>query len=587
MVLSRFRFSLPPATPLTILSFLLALAASGQESQKIFGRITDGFDSLQGVKVTIQEGGDETYSDQEGRYELYAKPRDLLVFSRVGMDTIRIVVEDVTGRLNIEMNRVVEELDEVVVTEQKMSKQKRLSMDYYSKPTIINTSFGYLDSEASAYHIKMIQGSDLSQAAPDILSAIASRVAGVRIASYVDPVSRLTQKGLFLRGTSSINLNKPAIFEIDMVLYTDPPTWLDISNVQRVGIIPGLQAAWRYGNLASGGVIIINTLNMFHGLKEENSTAIYDQARLRDNYASDQYLTESDIQKNASSYLTALYESASVQGAIGVIKAFENAYFRDPYFFLEGYKYLYDVNAAKQADSLLQAHAEVFEANPVSLKALAYSYEEQGRLQKAHQIYKQVYALRPAYAQSFIDLANSFYALNEVDKSYGILMRYANLITESLIEVDTTELANLFENEIRALNAARSAEPNEEASTRLVFQWNDGEAEFDLQFINPEKQYYTWKHSLEANPDRIYREKIHGFTTQEYLLDYSLPGIWEVRCTYSGNKKVGPSYLKAYIYRNFGTPAQTREIRVFRLDLIGPARQLFTFEVPRGPRVLR
>ena len=578
-------FSRLPRKALTfsLLAILLSVSIQAQQARKVFGRITDGFDPLQGVHVFIQNEGDKTYSDQEGHYEILARPVEVLVFARVGMDTVRIVIEDVTDLLNIEMSRMVEELEEVVVTDKKISKQKRLSMAYYSKPTIINTSFGYIDSEASAYHIKTIQGSDLNLAAPDILSAIANRTAGIRLATYTDPITRQAQKGLFMRGNSSINLNNPAIYEIDMVLYTDPPTWLDINQVIRVGILPGLQAGWRYGNIARGGVIVINTKNFSHGMREENSTQLYDQARLRDNYASDQYLTESDIRRDASKFLVELQASDSLPALLESISSHEIAYSTNPYLVLEGYKILCENGGIEAADSLIQAHWGLFEANPVHLKALAYSYEAQARYQKAHEIYKQVYKLRPAYAQSYIDMANSYYGLKEMDQSYGFLMRYANLIGENKLSIDTVDLASLFENEIKAVNAKRSAFQNEDVSTRLVFEWNDGEAEFDLQFINPDNQYYTWKHSLEADADRIYREKVFGFTAQEYLLDYSLPGNWEVRCTYKGNKKMTPTYLKAYIYHHFGTPAQTRETRVFRLDLIGPARRLFMFNVPGGP----
>ncbi len=48
---------------------------------------------------------------------------------------------------------------------------------------------------------------------------------------------------------------------------------------------------------------------------------------------------------------------------------------------------------------------------------------------------------------------------------------------------------------------------NDFKGTRVVFEWNDGEAEFELQFVNPGKQYHIWKHSLADNPELIAREK--------------------------------------------------------------------------------
>ena len=114
--------------------------------------------------------------------------------------------------------------------------------------------------------------------------------------------------------------------------------------------------------------------------------------------------------------------------------------------------------------------------------------------------------------------------------------------------------------------------------TRLVFEWNDSEAEFDLQFVNPENQYYTWKHSLAANAETIYSEKDYGYNTTEYLLDYSLPGTWTVNVSYSGNKSLTPTYLKATIYYNYGTNAQSKEVKVFKLSLKNVNQELFKIQ---------
>ena len=47
--------------------------------------------------------------------------------------------------------------------------------------------------------------------------------------------------------------------------------------------------------------------------------------------------------------------------------------------------------------------------------------------------------------------------------------------------------------------------------TRLVFEWNNSEAEFEIQFVNPENQYYKWKYSLADNEEEIYNAKEYGY----------------------------------------------------------------------------
>ena len=111
--------------------------------------------------------------------------------------------------------------------------------------------------------------------------------------------------------------------------------------------------------------------------------------------------------------------------------------------------------------------------------------------------------------------------------------------------------------------------------TRLVFEWNDSEAEFKLQFVNPEGRYYISEHSRLANMDRIKEEKIAGFSCEEYLMYGFLRGEWQVNVTYLGNKSLTPTYMKASIYNNYGSAYQRKETKVFKLSLKNVNRQMF------------
>lgn len=71
------------------------------------------------------------------------------------------------------------------------------------------------------------------------------------------------------------------------------------------------------------------------------------------------------------------------------------------------------------------------------------------------------------------------------------------------------------------------------------------------------------------------REKEIGFNTQEFLIDGSLPGTWQVNVRYHGNKSLTPTYLKVRIYDNYGTRSQRKEVRVFKLTLKDVNQQLF------------
>ncbi|SFR49832.1 hypothetical protein SAMN04490243_2307 [Robiginitalea myxolifaciens] len=576
---------------LSVLILFFGALAMAQDGQRVHGTITDGFDVIAGIKVEIEGQASGlaiiesdspsavTYSDSEGIYEIYANPRDILLFTGTAVDSLRIVVEDVTSRLNVEMKRTINELDEVVVTEKKLSRQEQLAMEYFTKPTIINTTFGYLDSERSAYHFYTIDEDKINDGAVDIISVIVGRVPGARLLTTPDGERRLILRG----GFASVNATSSPIYEIDGMIFEETPFWLSLPLIKRIGIIPGLQAQWRYGQIASGGVVIINAVNGAHGLREEGTGENYDQARLRSNFATDDFLDEEDVLNNAPSYWVELAQSSELPQALEVIEKYRAGYSRDAAFFLQAYEMLYDRWGEEPADALIQENEAIFADHPVNLKSLAYLYEDQGRKSMARELYKKIFLLRPDYAQSYMDLAGGYYGMNQFEKSASLLMRYIDFTNRLDSETDpegaeSSEFELLMRNELVSASANMPGKgpkvESEIGGTRLVFAWTDAEAEFDLQFINPGNQYHKWIHSQESDADRIYQEKLLGYSSQEFFLDGSLPGQWEVRCTYKGNKKRSPSYLKMTVYRNFGMPNQTREVQTFRLQLKGVSVRL-------------
>ncbi|WP_293295331.1 carboxypeptidase-like regulatory domain-containing protein [Allomuricauda sp.] len=560
---------------ISLLTLLVVVPIFAQK--QILGRITDGKIPLSNVHVTNLSSEFTTKSNKEGFYKISAIPKEKLQFTYLGMDTITIIIEDVTHNLNIVMHHRVEALDEVVVTK-KLSKQKSLAMNYFTDSTIINTSFGYISPNTVPYNLKIIDGSELTTGT-DVLWAIASRRAGIWMGTYGSP-STGVNRSLFMRGRSSINNQKPVLFEIDKNIFTTPPVWLDVSMIQRVGIIPGLQAVWRYGEIASGGVVIINTINGVHGLREDNSLQRYDQAKLRDNYVTEKVFLDTEIKNDLPAYLNEMNTAKSLNRALEVYEAYENHYSRIPYFYLDAFTYFYDKFESDRADEILIKNLDSFEKNPVWLKALAFTYESQSRLGKAHEVYKKIYALRPDYAQSFIDLANSYENLEKTQQALSIYARHAYLQDKGLISSDSLELSDIMEREISSLLRPDNHSSSDAGFTgRLVFEWNDSEAEFDLQFVNPNNQYFNWKHTLTEMPERIRSEKELGYSMADFLLDDEFPGTWKINATYHGNKQLTPTYLKVTMYQNYGSKLQTKEVKVFRLGVKGVNRQLFTFPV--------
>ena len=280
--------------------------------------------------------------------------------------------------------------------------------------------------------------------------------------------------------------------------------------------------------------------------------------------------------------------SDTFEEAKTVYESYAEKYAASPYFVLDAYQYFYDTwKNETYADQIIEDAYTTIGLNPVHLKSLAYIYESQERYDKANDAFREVFILRPNYAQSYMDLANSNRDIDKPKKSAILYARYFYLLDQGFMSADTTMFSKMLNRDFNNLLALEKTDVVKSKTkkikvddedfdgTRIVFDWSDSEAEFELQFVNPENQFYTWTHSLEASPNTISREKDYGYSTREYLIDASLPGTWKVNLKYLGNKSLTPAYLRATIYHNYGTKSQSKETKVFKLDIKDVNRQLF------------
>ena len=562
-----------------VLFALVMVGVKAQETKKVFGRVSDGTNLMEDVSVSILNKDRSTTTDTEGNYEILAEIGDKIQFSYTGMRTVTIRVEDVTRVLNPTMIPDITELDEVEVAASKRRSQKEMEEDYVINKNIIRTAWGFLDADRAAGNIRTLDEDDISIVNLDVPSLLVNRF----------PFITFSQEGwVQLRGPM------PAAYDIDGQIFapvrltgnqfTQAPQ-LNIGNVKRIGIINNLAATAAYGTLGQGGVIVINTM----GGSPTNDEFV-DRARLRNNYADGSELSREEVAKNAPTYLKEMRASNSFEESKAIFESYHSTYSNSPYFLLDAYAhFVEDFGQEDYADEIIAEYFAPYTNNPVLMKALAYIYESQERYEKANETYKEVFILRPNYVQSYMDMANSYRNLGEPKQAASMYARFYYLIEEGFLEQDTTGFGPVMDrefNNLLMLNKGAVLESGtaqklyvdkeEIEGTRLVFEWNDGEAEFDLQFVNPENQYYKFKHNLASNADMIALEKDFGYNVKEYLVDGSLPGIWKVNVNYLGNKSLTPTYLKATIYYDYGKRSQRKDTKVFKLDLKNVNQELFS-----------
>jgi len=546
---------------------------------EISGVVTMGNTPIQNVSVQVQNSFKETFTDENGKYLITAEPSEVLVFNYAGMQNVEIVVEDVTTRLNIEMKIKVEALKEVVVAENNINNQDYLRLEYAVNKNILSTAFGYLDANRVGYSIKLVDGDDLNPGAIDVITALRGRAAGVNIFGGE----------VYIRGGGPQLGGRaiPAIYDLDGMVLRELP-FITVENIDRIAIISGLAGRVRYGSIARGGVVVINTIGS--PIRRDSETAKnYDRALLRNNIYNNDAVTEN--RSNATGYLKELYSCKENFAAREVYQKYLLRYANDPHFIIDTYLFFHDTGDKAFAKLILEKNINVVERNPIYAKAMAFALDYTKEHFKAKELYKKIFILRPEYMQSYRDMANSYRANGNYKKAASMYIRYQYLINEGIFSDDNSAIQKVIDGEMNNLFVLHSTDFMEDSKvvgftnynknkgeTRLFFEWNDSEAEFDLEFVNPQQNNFIWEHSLENSSKRIKNEKIVGYSSEEFFVDGSLPGKWQINVNYRGNKKSSPVYMKLTKFTNYNTPSQKIHVSVYRLTLKDVNQKLTDFD---------
>ncbi len=570
---------------LTILVLVLAgISVSAQETSKIIkGKILYLETPLANAEVTVSGSDKIIKTTTDGSYEISAKPGDILIFSYPSMRNMEIVVEDVTKILNLEMTPEVNQLDEVVVEKTVLKTQQELQAEYTTNKNLINTTFGIIDKETASYAIRLVEGKDIPLGGIDFVSGLKFRFPGLRVVRSADGSPPV----VFARNVSLSNA-KPVIYDVDGLVMEDTPTFVQVENIERIALIPSVIGSNRYGSIAAGGVIIINTKVGSYFTDPDGDGLPFDQAKLRNNNFENDALGAAETARDAAGYLNALRASTSENEAQDLYEKQIGVYGNSFFYVLDAYDYFASTWKNQEfADQIVKDNFNLFTENPLALKSLAFLYQTQGQIEKAHDIYKEVFMLRPNYAQSYMDLANSYREVGNYQRAASIYARYGYLLEQGFLRAEGKMFTNMIDRELNNLVSLKGKKilsrkelknfilDEEFSGTRLVFEWSDSEAEFELQFVNPENKYYKSEHSLVADAERIKNEKLSGYSSEEYLIDDSIRGTWMVNVKYLGNKSLTPTYIKATIYHNYGSASQRKETKLFKMSLRNVNQQWF------------
>lgn len=550
--------------PFAFLFLSLTVHAQNTIKKEISGIITYEGTPLSNVNILIKNSEKGTSTNNKGVYKIRAKEGDILQFTHINMKAIEVLIEDITTILNISMKAANNELDEVIISSKKKNKQTGL---YPKKPKKISSGGFTIDTRRTGYSVRYISGEELNLSGISIGRALQGK-----IASYKLVVDEFGNEYAKLRDTGTLLTVKYAIWVVDGQVYNFAPP-IPLENIKEVAVLRSLAGVNRFGSEAIGGAIIINTtVGNFDPVKD-----VYSE---ENPYTNKEYYNEDAVAYNllSSPKLNYIIELESISNSNKAFKKYQELLSehqdKSDFYLNVANSFKFKYNDFKNFKRVLLDSEEYSKLNPEELKIIAYLYQQEGFYENALSVYKKIIKLRPKHIQSYRDLINVYTEL----KQYKKALNTYNYFFNKGFTIEENGIGEIMAREAEALTSkiSKTNLPDEKTlDTRIVFEWSSSEAEFTLEFINPQKQVYKIEHTLSDNSSLILDEKLKGYTSREFVIDGDIGGEWLVNLTYYGNKKYAPTYLKTTVFNNWGRSNEIKKTTIFKMTLKDQKTQLF------------
>jgi len=524
------------------------------KSRKITGYVTGNGTVLANALVSVKNSRRQTLTDKKGYFDIRAAKGEVLVFSHLGLKSMEIIVEDVTRKLDVSLVKDSRMLDEVKLN---------ASWNSVDVPDEFDSYYGKVDRKKLGFSSNYLAGKNLNLGGVDLVDALRGKIPGYQV------YTANNEKRVQLRNGSGA-----ALWEIDGVLYEGEPPYINLSTIESINVIKSPGSIVRYGTLGTGGVIIVRTLDK--ALMKTNPKRIDPSTGINKNF----------YKKDAVSFKTQAYVKPNywnsledLSGSEETFESFEKllpVYKEDPSFYLDFARQLLekDNNMEASMEVLSQGRENLF-YDPVGLKSLAYFYQEKKMDLEALRVYLRILSLRPEYAQSYRDLASTYRSIGMIENSWNYYMYYLNKVKSlggssigETIYHEMEEIHYRMPKGFRPKEAFVSRTPLKDVpkDVRLIFEWDNSEAEFELEFVNPAGQAYSYIHTYEYNDVLINDEKKRGYSSSEYIIDELDQNGWLINLTYFGNKSNNPTYLKVTEIRDWARKGQNEKVNVLKLQ---------------------
>ena len=575
-----------------VFSLIIAITwLSSQESNaQITGRVTDANQQpIPHVNIIVKETGRGTLTDERGDYSIMANSGDTLLFSHVGRQPVEVHVKESPSVTNVVMEAATIELVEVEIESRRRHKtQKDLLKEYPENMNLIKTTWGILDKDRSSTAMRIIAGKDMIPVGTDFLYSLQDHCPHMRVVRDDPDVPDVL---VYLRQfTPAFGSSPPtALFDVDGFIQGATPTHLSANDIDRIAIFEGNAAIIRYGPQAVGGVIVVNTKAQTW-MDDMGVERVYNNRALVDSLIREVAHID-EYQPHKPPYIEKLHKAKTEKEALAIHTRQQKRHLDNPYYFLDVYDYFLSRWGNTESSKEMFQHVINNYSNDIpALRAMAYLQQQYGNYENALSIYLEILKLRDRKAQSHRDVANAFADAGNCNAAIMTYTQYLNIIGRRLPDTPfdaygedqlvMTEMINLFERNKEVFpeyNDMVSVMDHPDTLTRLVFEWNNPEAEFELQFVTPAGDYNTWSNNRD-NDVSDHPEAEKGYSSKQFFIDRESEGMWKVILDYKGYRSDVPIYLKVSVYHDYGLPSQQVEINVYKLSEQHDLVQLFTVQ---------
>jgi len=532
----------------------------------IFGKVFSVKGPIQGASIKIKNSLIEAKSDFEGFFKIKADINDILSINYLGMIEKQLFIEDLEDKY-ILLKTDAQILDQVTITGTSDLRDE------------VETSYGKKKKKSVGFSTSTITSEDISPGAVTIVDAIRGKFTNVQVAYNQDGAATGNKAQIYVRGgTLSINNSAAAIFDVEGLIYSEVPDFIDPQQIESITLLRSMGATNRYGSQGRGGVFLIkmkslsrkvqrllNTLKVKgNDYKEQIPSIAFDS--LKPYYINDYEAVESvgEAKNQFLSLSKGVYELSVA-------------------FHIESFNYFKNIDK-EFAVSILKSIAKKAKDNPKALKTIAYHLEKIGDFQTAKIIYQRLLSIRPMDEQSYRDLvliykenhdyelAASLYdlMLNNKLKNVNMLGLQETVVNEAA-HLYWTKFDNLSQTDFPLKTLKKYVPKNDWKNFgydyRIIFDWNDPAVEFNVQFVDPKNKYYNWSHTVLDDKDLLEDELNYGYNTEEFIIEKSDRGKWIINIeNYSIQDESNPTYIKYTVFKNYGRPNEIKKTEVINLN---------------------